>query len=166
MELSWIMTVRLAVRQFCAFVQRHTTGQNDYLCMQVKKQVLKRKKKDLYWRSGNMRLFLLFIYFNWSIADLQLIYVSGVQQRDLVIHIPVSIYLTLFQILFSYRSLQNIEQHSLCYPAGTYLSILSILYGVSGTKQRDHPPLFVVFVSPRGSWAHPTPLWLAALSAL
>ena len=52
-----------------------------------------------------MRLFLLFIYFNWSIADLQLIYVSGVQQRDLVIHIPVSIYLTLFQILFSYRSL-------------------------------------------------------------
>ena len=127
MELSWIMTVRLAVRQFCAFVQRHTTGQNDDLCMQVKKQVLKRKKKDLYWRSGNMRLFLLFIYFNWSIADLQLIYVSGVQQRDLVIHIPVSIYLTLFQILFSYRSLQNIEQHSLCYPAGTYLSILSIL---------------------------------------
>ena len=31
-ELSWITTVMLAVRQFCAFVQSHRTGQDDDLC--------------------------------------------------------------------------------------------------------------------------------------
>ena len=38
--------------------------------------------------------------------------VSGVQQSDSVIHIHVSI---LFQILFPFRLLQNMEQSSLCY---------------------------------------------------
>ena len=38
--------------------------------------------------------------------------VSAVQQSDSVIHIHVSI---LFQILFPFRLLQNIEQSSLCY---------------------------------------------------
>ena len=37
--------------------------------------------------------------------------VSGVQQSDLVMHIHV---LILFQILFLFRLLQNIEQSSLC----------------------------------------------------
>ena len=37
--------------------------------------------------------------------------VSGVQQSDSVIHIHVSI---LFQILFLFRLLHNIEQSSLC----------------------------------------------------
>ena len=41
--------------------------------------------------------------------------VSGGQQSDSVIHINVSI---LFQILFPYRCLQNIEQSSLCYIVG------------------------------------------------
>ena len=41
--------------------------------------------------------------------------VSGVLQSDLVIHIHVSI---LFQILFPYRLLQNIEYSSLFYTVG------------------------------------------------
>ena len=50
--------------------------------------------------------------------------VSGAQQSDSVIHIPVSI---LFQILFPFRLLGNIEQSSLCYAVGpSWLSILNI----------------------------------------
>ena len=41
--------------------------------------------------------------------------ISGVQQSDLVIHICVSI---LFQILFPFRLLHNIEQSSPCYTVG------------------------------------------------
>ena len=47
--------------------------------------------------------------------------VSGVQQSDSVIHVTI-----LFQILFSFRLLHNIEQSSLCYTVGPcWLSILS-----------------------------------------
>ena len=50
--------------------------------------------------------------------------VSGVQQGDLVIHLHVSI---LFQILFPFRLLKNIEQSSLCYEVGPcWLPILNI----------------------------------------
>ena len=50
--------------------------------------------------------------------------VSGVQQSDSVIHVHVSI---LFQILFSFILLHNIEQSSLCYTVGPcWLSILNI----------------------------------------
>ena len=50
--------------------------------------------------------------------------VSGVQQRDSVIHIHGCI---LFQILFLIRLLQNIEPSSLCYTVGPcWLSILNI----------------------------------------
>ena len=50
--------------------------------------------------------------------------VSGVQQSDSIIHIQVSI---LFQILFPFWLLQNIEQSSLCYTVGPcWLSILNI----------------------------------------
>ena len=49
--------------------------------------------------------------------------VSGVQQSDSVIHIHVSI---LFQILFPFRLLENIEQSSLCYSVGPcWLSVLN-----------------------------------------
>ena len=52
--------------------------------------------------------------------------VSGIQQSDSVIHIQVSI---LFQVIFPFRLLQNIEQSSLCYTVGTrWLSILNIQY--------------------------------------
>ena len=51
--------------------------------------------------------------------------VSGVQQSDSVIHIHVSL---LFQILFTCRLLQNIEQSSLCYTVDPcWLSILNIV---------------------------------------
>ena len=46
--------------------------------------------------------------------------VSGVQQSDSVIHIHVAI---LFQILFPFRLLHNIEQSSLCYTVGPCLLI-------------------------------------------
>ena len=42
-------------------------------------------------------------------------FVSGVPQSNSVIHINVSI---LFQILFPFRFIQNIEQSSLCYIVG------------------------------------------------
>ena len=70
----------------------------------------------------------------------QLIYnvvlVSGVQQSESAIHIHIS---TLFQILFPYRSLQSIEQSSLCYAVGPYQ--LSILYIVARIYQSQSPNL-------------------------
>ena len=50
--------------------------------------------------------------------------VSGGQQSDSDIHVPVFI---LFQVLFPFRVLQNIEQSSLCRTVGPcWLSILNI----------------------------------------
>ena len=50
--------------------------------------------------------------------------VSGVQQRDSILHTHVSI---LFQILFPFRILRNIEQHSLCHTGDPrWLCVLNI----------------------------------------
>ena len=50
--------------------------------------------------------------------------VSGVQKSDSVVRIHASI---LFQVLFPFRLLQNIEQSSLCYTVGPcWLSILNL----------------------------------------
>ena len=69
---------------------------------------------------GNMYFFNF--YFILEINNVVL--VSGVQQSDSVIHIHVSI---LFQILFPFRLLQNIEQSSLCYTVGhCWLYVLNI----------------------------------------
>ena len=55
----------------------------------------------------------------------QSVLVSGVQQSNSVTHIHVSI---LFQILFPFRLLHNIEQSSLCYTVGPcWLSFLFLL---------------------------------------
>ena len=49
------------------------------------------------------------------------VFLSGVQQSDSVIHIRASI---LFQFLFPFRLLHNTEQKSLCYTIGPcWLSI-------------------------------------------
>ena len=65
-----------------------------------------------------------------------MVLVSGVQQSDSFIHIYVSI---LFQILFPFRLLQNIEQSSLCYTVGPcWLFILNI---VVCTDQSQTPNL-------------------------
>ena len=39
----------------------------------------------------------------------------GIQQSDLVIHIQIS---SLFQVIFPFRLLHNIEESSLCYTIG------------------------------------------------
>ena len=65
--------------------------------------------------------------------------VSGVQQSDSVLHIHVSI---LFQILFPFRLLHNIEQSSLCYTVGPcwlsilfiYLLLLFFIFGCVGSS--------------------------------
>ena len=54
-------------------------------------------------------------------VDLNVVLVSGVQQSDSVIH--------LFQILFAYRLLQNIEYSSLRYIVGPCLLVLLSLKG-------------------------------------
>ena len=55
-----------------------------------------------------------------------IVLVSGVQQSDSVIRIHISI---LFQILFPFRLLKNIEQSSLCYTVGPcWLSIYLSIY--------------------------------------
>ena len=60
--------------------------------------------------------------------------VSGVEQSDSVIHIHVPI---LFQILFPFRLLQNIEQSSLCHTVGPcWLSILNIVVWICMETQK------------------------------
>ena len=54
--------------------------------------------------------------------------VSGVQQGDSVIHVYIYIYI-LFNILFHYDLLQDIEYSSLCYTVGP--CCLPILYIVA-----------------------------------
>ena len=64
-----------------------------------------------------------FIILYWSIVN-DIVLVSYIQQSDSVLHIHVSI---LFQTLFLFSLLQNIEQNSLCYAVGPcWLSTLNI----------------------------------------
>ena len=85
-------------------------------------------------------LLLIFSFFKllilyWTIIDYQAVLVSGVQQSDSVIHIPVSI---LFQIPFQLRLLHNIEQSSLCYTVDPcWLSILTTAMGTCHTNARN-----------------------------
>ena len=66
---------------------------------------------------------LIFSTFYWSIVDLQCCDSVRGTAKWTSIHIHVS---TLFQIIFLYSPLQNIDKISLCYIVGTYQ--LSILY--------------------------------------
>ena len=66
---------------------------------------------------------------------------SGVQQNDSVIHLSI-----LFQILFPYRLLQNIEYSFLCHTGGPCW--LSILYIVGCICEFQTPNL-----------SSPLPLW-------
>ena len=70
-------------------------------------------------------VFLTFYwYLYWSIVDNNGVFIAGVQQRDSVMHICVSIF---FQILFPFMLLHNIEQNYLCYTVGpSWLSISNI----------------------------------------
>ena len=77
--------------------------------------------------------------------------VSGVQQSDSVIHTYLSL---LFQILFPYRLLQDIEHNSLCYTVGPCL--FYIQQCVSNPKLLIYPsPTFSFFFNYSGlyfSW--------------
>ena len=74
----------------------------------------------------------------WLIYNVVL--VSAVQQSESVIHIHIS---TLFQILFPSRSLQSIEQSSLCYTVGSYwLSILHIVVCLCQSQSPSLSPSF------------------------
>ena len=74
--------------------------------------------------------YTILFYFQLIFIGVQLVYsvvfVSAVQQSELVIHIHISA----LQILFPYRSLQSTDQSSQCYTVGSYW--LSILYIVVG----------------------------------
>ena len=62
--------------------------------------------------------------------------VSGVQRSDSVIHVSI-----LFQILFPFRLLQNIEQSSLCYTVGPcWLSIFFFFFGHTMRPVELPPP--------------------------
>ena len=64
-------------------------------------------------------VFSIFSFFLVNFIAIQLTYsvvlVSGVQQSESVIHMPISIP---FQILFPYRLLQRLEEVSLCWTGG------------------------------------------------
>ena len=80
--------------------------------------------------------------------------VSGVQQSDSALHTHVSI---LFQILFPFRLLRNIEQHSLCYTGDPrWLSVLNIAVC---TRQSQTPVLRGRRCSGRWIPALATPIW-------
>ena len=75
------------------------------------------------------------MFFNFFFIEVELIYnimlVSGVQQSDSDIYICICVCVCvyiyiLFQILFPYRLLQNIQYSSLCYTVNPHC--LSILY--------------------------------------
>ena len=69
---------------------------------------------------------LIFFFFSFYVGEQlvnNVVLASGIQESDSVIHTHISI---LFQILFPFRLLQNIEQSSLCYTGGP--CSLSILY--------------------------------------
>ena len=71
----------------------------------------------------NLNYFFQIFYFILEYSRLTVLWVSGGQQRDSIIHIHVSI---LPQIPLPSRLLHNIERSSLCYTAGPcWLSILN-----------------------------------------
>ena len=76
----------------------------------------------VYITSLFKKIFFKFLVYIGAQLINNVVLVSGVRQSDSVEHIHVSI---LFQILFPFRLLQNIEQSSLCYTVGPcWLSIL------------------------------------------
>ena len=99
-------------------------------------------------------LLLIFTFFKllllyWTIVDYQAVLVSGVQQSDSVMHIPISV---LFQIPFQFRLLHNIEQSSLCYTVDPcWLSISTIAMYTCHTN-RGNAKEGIFQVSTKISW--------------
>ena len=84
-----------------------------------------------------LHAFFRFLY--WNIVSNNVVLISSVQQSDSVIHVCVSI---LFQVLFPFYLVHDIEQSYLCYTVGScWLSILNIEVCVcqSQTPVYPHP---------------------------
>ena len=89
-----------------------------HICLISRNQFLKFMHFIIYYY---IYVFIKFLFYIRVYLINNVVLVSGVQQTDSVIHIHVSI---LFQIIFLFRLLQNIEQSSLCYAIGPcWLSI-------------------------------------------
>ena len=74
-----------------------------------------------FYHNEFFKIFLLY----QRTVDLQYCVSFGISQSDSVVHMHTPI---LFQILSSFRLLQNIEQSSLCYTVGPcWLAILNIV---------------------------------------
>ena len=98
-----------------------------------------------YKEHGLYFLILNFIYFFcWSIVDIYILLVSSVHQSDSVTYI-------LFQTLFLYRLLQNIEYSSLCYTIGPCW--LSTLY-MKGRKKVQVTQLCLTLCHPMDYTVH------------
>ena len=69
-----------------------------------------------FFKSKLVYIYILFNFFIQVELIYNIVYVSGVKHSDSVIHIHISI---LFQILFPYRLLHNIEYSFLCYTVGS-----------------------------------------------
>ena len=91
------------------------------------KTVLKRtKSRVMQQHSLSWVLYLkkFFLFYTGAQLINNVVLESGIQQSDSVIHTRASI---LFQIIFPFSLLQNIEQHSLCYTVGPcWLTVLNI----------------------------------------
>ena len=105
--------------------------------------------------------FYFILEYQYFILINNVVLVSGVQPSDSVLHIPVS---SLFQILFPFTLLQNIEQSSLCYTVGPcWLCVLNIAVCTcqSQTPNLSFPPLpasrITIMTSDSSCTAHPGP---------
>ena len=83
-------------------------------------------------------IFLIFILY-WNILnDVVLVFGYTTKLFSYTQHVPI-----LFQIIFLFRLLQNIEQSSQCYTVGTsWLSILSVVVCKSQTPNLSLIPPF------------------------
>ena len=109
--------------------------------------------------------FLLSFIKEWSIYNIVL--VSSVQYNDSYTYLHIFIYI--FQILFPYKLLQNIEYHSLCYTVGPYYlfyiysrSLVSILY--IAVCVYKFPPSDLTTSPPRHTHTHTHLLHLVTIS--
>ena len=111
-----------------------------------------RESMSLPLKSGNLMIIFFFqTTFHWNIVDLltNVVLVSGVQQSDSYIYVCMYTHI-LFQVIFHYTLLQDIEYSSLCYTMGPYwLSSLYIVVCIcySETSILSLPPSPLVTVS-------------------
>ena len=130
------------------FWQQHLTPRQTFAALLQKKK----KKRGGVWGWGGNKVKKVFLK-KKNVIGLQLIYsamlVSCVLQTESFIHIHI---VTLFWIIFPYKSFQSIEQSSLCYIIGHHqLPILYIVVCILIPISQFIPPIlpsykFVVYM--------------------